>query len=132
MATTAGQYYGTGRRKSSSARVFMKEGSGNFTINNRNLQEYFCRESLCMLIKQPLDKVAMTDNFDFKITVKGGGTAGQASAIRLGVARVLLKYDQALRRPLRESGFLTRDARIVERKKVGLHKARKDTQYSKR
>ena len=127
------QYYGTGRRKSSTARVFLRPGSGRFTVNDRALDEYFARESLCMIIRQPLDKAEVDrTKFDFKVTVRGGGTAGQAGAVRLGVARALLKYDKGLRRPLKEGGFLTRDARIVERKKVGLHKARKDTQYSKR
>ncbi len=132
MAENVVQHYGTGRRKSSVARVFMRPGNGKFTVNNRELEEYFERESLCMIIRQPLEKTEKSGQFDFKITVKGGGGAGQAGAIRLGVARALLKYDENLRRPLREGGFLTRDARIVERKKVGLHKARKDTQYSKR
>lgn len=132
MAENVVQHYGTGRRKSSVARVFLRPGSGKITVNNRELQEYFGRESLCMIIRQPLEKAEKSGQFDFKVTVKGGGGAGQAGAIRLGVARALLDYDENLRRPLREGGFLTRDARIVERKKVGLHKARKDTQYSKR
>ena len=132
MAEDVVQHYGTGRRKSSVARVFLRPGSGKFTVNNRTPEDYFARESLCMIIRQPLEKAQKSDAFDFRVTVKGGGGAGQAGAIRLGVARALLKYDENLRRPLREGGFLTRDARIVERKKVGLHKARKDTQYSKR
>ncbi len=132
MAEDVVQHYGTGRRKSSVARVFLRPGSGKFTVNNRTPEDYFGRESLCMIIRQPLEKAQKNDAFDFRVTVKGGGGAGQAGAIRLGVARALLKYDENLRRPLREGGFLTRDARIVERKKVGLHKARKDTQYSKR
>ena len=125
-------YYGTGRRKNSVARVFLRPGSGAVTINNRKLQDYFGRETLCMIIRQPVEKVEAVGRFDLNVTVKGGGISGQAGAIRLGVARALLKYDETFRRSLREGGFLTRDARIVERKKVGLHKARKDTQYSKR
>lgn len=132
MAAIDGKFYGTGRRKQSVARVFMSSGTGGFKVNSRDMEEYFQRESLCMLVRQPLDKVAMTGRFDFRVTVRGGGPAGQAGAVRLGVARALLRYDDNLRQPLREGGFLTRDARIVERKKVGLHKARKDTQYSKR
>ncbi len=132
MATAVAQHYGTGRRKNSTARVFLRSGKGKITVNNRNLEEYFGRESLCMIIQQPIEKVEVVGRFDFNVTVKGGGISGQAGAIRLGVARALLKHDENLRRPLREGGFLTRDARIVERKKVGLHKARKDTQYSKR
>ena len=132
MAGESAQYYGTGRRKNSTARVFLRPGKGVFTVNNRQLEEYFQRESLCMIIRQPIEKTEMSGKFDFKVTVKGGGVSGQAGAVRLGVARALLEYDEQFRRPLREGGFLTRDARIVERKKVGLHKARKDTQYSKR
>ncbi len=132
MANEKEQAYGTGRRKSSVARVYMHTGTGAFSVNNRGMEEYFGRESLCMLIRQPLDKTEMNGKFDFKVMVKGGGTSGQAGAVRLGVARALLQYEKELRQPLRESGFLTRDARIVERKKVGLHKARKATQYSKR
>ena len=132
MVTVKGQAYGTGRRKRSVARVFMCPGAGAFSVNNHEMEAYFGRESLCMLIRQPLDKTQMTDKFDFRVKVKGGGVSGQAGAVRLGVARALLQYDESLRRSLRESGFLTRDARIVERKKVGLRKARKDTQYSKR
>ncbi len=132
MAATGQHYYGTGRRKNSIARVFLRSGKGKFTINNRELEEYFRRESLCMIIRQPLEETQTSEQFDFNVTVAGGGVSGQAGAVRLGIARALLKYDEKLRRPLREGGFLTRDARIVERKKVGLHKARKDTQYSKR
>lgn len=132
MAGDSKQFYGTGRRKRSVARVFMHPGKGGFKINNRDMAGYFQRESLCMIVRQPLDKVAVAGKFDFRVTVKGGGLAGQAGAVRLGVARALLQHDDSLRRSLREGGFLTRDARIVERKKVGLHKARKDTQYSKR
>lgn len=126
------QYYGTGRRKTSSARVFLSKGSGNITINNRAIDQYFGREVARMIVRQPLETVEMTDQFDLNITVKGGGSFGQAGAIRHGLARALLQYDENLRGPLREAGFLTRDAREVERKKVGLHKARKRPQYSKR
>ena len=130
MATT--QYYGTGRRKSSSARVFMRKGTGTITVNKLSLQEYFGRETAHMIIRQPLDTTETNDQFDFNVTVKGGGDSGQAGAIRLGIARALLKYDESLRGSLKKAGFLTRDARKVERKKVGLHKARRATQFSKR
>lgn len=126
------QYYGTGRRKTSSARVFLSNGSGNITINDRTIEQYFGREVARMIVRQPLETVEMTDKFDLKITVKGGGSFGQAGAIRHGLARALLQYDENLRAPLRQAGFLTRDAREVERKKVGLHKARKRPQFSKR
>lgn len=125
-------YYGTGRRKTSSARVFMTRGTGNITINDRTMEQYFGREVARMIVRQPLETVDATDTFDLKITVKGGGSFGQAGAIRHGLARALLQYDEALRSPLRQAGFLTRDAREVERKKVGLHKARKRPQFSKR
>ena len=128
----ASNYYGTGRRKSSTARVFMKSGSGNIVINSKPLEEYFGRKTAHMIIRQPLERADMASNFDFNITVKGGGGSGQAGAIRLGISRALLSYDEALRPTLRQAGFLTRDAREVERKKVGLRKARKATQYSKR
>ncbi len=128
----ASHYYGTGRRKSSTARVFMKNGSGNIVVNNKPLDEYFGRKTAHMIIRQPLERSDMVSNFDFNITVKGGGGSGQAGAIRLGISRALLSYDEALRPTLRGAGFLTRDAREVERKKVGLRKARKATQYSKR
>ncbi len=128
----ASHYYGTGRRKSSTARVFMKSGSGNIVVNNKPLDEYFGRKTAHMIIRQPLERSDMVSNFDFNITVKGGGGSGQAGAIRLGISRALLSYDEALRPTLRGAGFLTRDAREVERKKVGLRKARKATQYSKR
>ena len=128
----AEQCYGTGRRKGSTARVFLRPGKGKVVVNNRKLENYFGRETLCMIVHQPIEKVDAGGKFDFRVTVKGGGISGQAGAIRLGIARALLKYDEANRRPLREGGLLTRDARIVERKKVGLRKARKDTQYSKR
>ena len=125
-------YYGTGRRKSSTARVFMTKGKGQITVNDRPLDEFFGRETARMIVRQPLEKVEMVENFDIKATVAGGGISGQAGAIRLGVTRALLEYDEELRRPLRKAGYVTRDAREVERKKVGLHKARKATQYSKR
>jgi small subunit ribosomal protein S9 len=130
MATE--QFYGTGRRKSSTARVFMTRGTGKITINERPLDEFFGRETARMIVRQPLEKVEMVDKFDLKVTVKGGGISGQAGAIRHGLTRALMEYDEELRRPLRKAGYVTRDAREVERKKVGLHKARKATQYSKR
>jgi small subunit ribosomal protein S9 len=130
MATE--QYYGTGRRKSATARVFMTRGSGQIVVNDRPLDEFFGRETACMIVRQPLAKVEMTDKFDIMATVEGGGISGQAGAIRLGVTRALMEYDGELRKPLRKAGFVTRDAREVERKKVGLHKARRATQYSKR
>jgi small subunit ribosomal protein S9 len=126
------QYYGTGRRKSSTARVFMKAGNGAITINKRDIAEYFGRETACMVVRQPLDLVEMLDKFDFNITVVGGGISGQAGAIRHGITRALMQYDETLRPSLRKAGFVTRDARQVERKKVGLHKARKKPQFSKR
>ena len=125
-------YYGTGRRKTSSARVFMTLGSGGITINDRSIDAYFGREVARMIVRQPLDIVEMPQTFDIKITVNGGGSFGQAGAIRHGIARALVKYDESLRASLRGAGFLTRDARQVERKKVGLHKARKRPQFSKR
>jgi len=128
----ANQYYGTGRRKSSTARVFLKAGSGKITINKRNIDEYFGRETACMVVRQPLELVNATEKFDINITVKGGGNTGQSGAIRLGITRALMQYDETLRSELRGAGFVTRDARIVERKKVGLHKARKRPQFSKR
>ena len=130
MATE--QYYGTGRRKSSKARVYISKGKGDITINNRPIDEFFGRETACMVVRQPLEKLEMTDMFDIKATVEGGGISGQAGAIRLGLTRALMEYDGELRSPLRKAGYVTRDAREVERKKVGLHKARKATQYSKR
>ena len=125
-------YYGTGRRKSSAARVFMTSGSGKIVINERPIEEFFGRETARMIVRQPLEKVEMLDKFDVRVTVKGGGISGQAGAIRHGLTRALIEYDEALRSPLRKAGYVTRDAREVERKKVGLHKARKATQYSKR
>ena len=130
MATE--QYYGTGRRKSSKARVFLSKGKGDITINNRPIDEFFGRETAVMIVRQPLEKLDMTENFDVHCTVEGGGISGQAGAIRLGLSRALIEYDNEMRSPLRKAGFVTRDAREVERKKVGLHKARKATQYSKR
>ena len=130
MATE--QYYGTGRRKSSAARVYLTKGKGEITINNRPIDEFFGRETASMIVRQPLEKVEMTDMFDVRATVAGGGISGQAGAIRLGITRALMEYDGELRPTLRKAGFVTRDAREVERKKVGLHKARKATQYSKR
>ncbi len=126
------QFYGTGRRKTSSARVFLRKGSGQITVNRKPLDEFFGRKTAQMIVRQPLELVELMDNFDVNVTVKGGGTTGQAGAIRLGLARALMAYDEELRSPLRRAGFVTRDARAVERKKVGLHKARKATQYSKR
>ena len=130
MAST--QYYGTGRRKSSSARVYLKPGKGDIQINSRTIEQYFGRETSRRIIRQPLDVTELNDKFDLNIKVKGGGMNGQAGAIQLGIARALLEYDQELRAPLRQGGFLTRDAREVERKKVGLRKARKKEQFSKR
>lgn len=126
------QFYGTGRRKSSKARVFMKIGSGAITINKRPLDQFFGRQTARMIVRQPLELMEMTDKFDINVTVKGGGTTGQAGAIRHGLTRALMKYDESLRPALRQAGFVTRDAREVERKKVGLRKARRATQYSKR
>ena len=130
MAET--QYYGTGRRKSSSARVFLRAGSGNIVVNGKPLNQFFGRETGSMIVRQPLHLVNMVEKFDAYITVEGGAITGQAGAIRLGIARALLKYDETLRGNLKAEGFLTRDAREVERKKVGLHKARRATQFSKR
>lgn len=126
------QNYGTGRRKSSTARVFLRKGSGNISVNGRPLDEFFGRETARMIVRQPLELTQNTDNFDILVTTTGGGTTGQAGAIRLGIARALVEYDEALKAPLRTAGFMTRDAREVERKKVGLHKARRATQFSKR
>lgn len=126
------QIYSTGRRKSSAARVYLKSGSGQIVVNRRPLEQYFGRQTARMVVRQPLDTVAMADKFDITIFVTGGGNTGQAGAIRHGIARALIVYDEMLRPPLRKAGFVTRDAREVERKKVGLHKARKRPQYSKR
>ena len=126
------QYYGTGRRKSSTARVFIKPGSGNIVINKRSLDEYFGRPTARMVVRQPLELVEMTEKLDLYITVKGGGISGQAGAIRHGITRALMEYDETLRPALRAAGYVTRDARRVERKKVGLRKARRRPQFSKR
>jgi len=126
------QNYGTGRRKSSTARVFMTPGKGEIIINKRSLDQYFGRETARMVVRQPLERVEMLDKFDFHITVKGGGISGQAGAIRHGITRALIDHDESLRPPLRKAGYVTRDSREVERKKVGLHKARRATQFSKR
>ena len=126
------QNYGTGRRKSSTARVFLRKGSGNITVNGRALDEFFGRETSRMIVRQPLELTNMTDAFDVLVTVEGGGTTGQAGAIRLGLARALVEYNDQLKPELRKAGYMTRDAREVERKKVGLHKARRATQFSKR
>lgn len=130
MAVT--QHYGTGRRKSSTARVFLRKGAGNITVNNRSLDTYFGRETSRMVVRQPLELTETLEQFDVKVTVKGGGGTGQAGAIRHGITRALMEYDETLRGDLRKAGFVTRDARKVERKKVGLHKARKRPQFSKR
>jgi small subunit ribosomal protein S9 len=124
--------YGTGRRKSAAARVYMQPGSGRITINERPIDEFFGRETGRMIVRQPLEVVQLTSKFDIRVHVKGGGITGQAGAIRHGIARALIRYDEALRKPLRQAGFVTRDAREVERKKVGRRKARRGTQYSKR
>ena len=130
MATQ--QEYGTGRRKTSAARVFLSAGSGNITVNSSPLDKYFGRETSRMIVRQPLEVAEMVDKVDLMITVRGGGSSGQAGAIRHGIARALVEHDENLRSPMRQAGFLTRDAREVERKKVGLRKARKRPQYSKR
>ena len=126
------QYYGTGRRKSSAARVFIKPGTGNIVINKRSIEEYFSRPTARMVVLQPLELVGMTENFVLYITVKGGGITGQSGAIRHGITRALMEYDETLRPALRAAGYVTRDARCVERKKVGLRKARRRPQFSKR
>lgn len=130
MAAT--QYYGTGRRKTSTARVFLKSGSGEITINKRSIDQYFGREVARMIVRQPLELVEMSEKFDLNVTVVGGGSFGQAGAIRHGITRALMEYDEGLRPQLRAEGYVTRDAREVERKKVGLRKARKKPQFSKR
>lgn len=130
MAQT--QYYGTGRRKSAIARVYTKVGTGNITINKRTLEAYFGRKTDQMIVRQPLTLVSLSDKIDVMVTVTGGGPSGQAGAIRHGLTRALINYDETLRRPLRQAGYVTRDARQVERKKVGLHGARRRPQYSKR
>jgi small subunit ribosomal protein S9 len=146
MAATEKNFYGTGRRKTSTARVFLKPGKGSIVVNDRVLDEYFARETARMIVRQPLEVTGMQSNFDISITVSGGGMNGQAGAIRHGIARALVQYDEGddkdgsssgsagstIRKTLRQAGYMTRDAREVERKKVGKHKARKGTQYSKR
>jgi len=124
--------YGTGRRKTSVARVYLRPGNGKITINDRALDDFFGRKTACMIVRQPLELVKLESNFDVAVSVKGGGTTGQAGAIRHGVTRALIEYDETLRKPLRDAGFVTRDAREVERKKVGFRKARRGTQFSKR
>ncbi len=126
------QNYGTGRRKSAAARVFLRKGNGAIVVNGKTLDQFFGRETSRMIVRQPLELTENTEKFDILVTVAGGGITGQAGAIRLGIARALIEYDEALKSPLRKAGFVTRDAREVERKKVGLHKARRATQFSKR
>lgn len=128
----AQQYYGTGRRKSSTARVFLRSGSGAITINGRTIEQYFGRETSRMMVRQPLELTETIEQFDVNVTVVGGGGTGQAGAIRHGITRALMDYNEELRGELRRAGYVTRDAREVERKKVGLHKARKRPQFSKR
>ena len=129
---TATTNYGTGRRKTATARVFLKAGTGTITVNNRSLDVYFARETARMIVRQPLELIDAVSKFDFFITVAGGGMSGQAGAIRHGITRALVEYDETLKSALRQAGFVTRDSREVERKKVGLRKARKRPQYSKR
>ena len=128
----AQQNYGTGRRKSSTARVFLRKGTGNIVINGRAIDEFFGRETSRMIVRQPLELTNNTESFDVSVTVEGGGITGQAGAIRLGIARALIEYNDTLKPERRKAGFATRDAREVERKKVGLRKARRATQFSKR
>jgi small subunit ribosomal protein S9 len=130
MSTT--QYYGTGRRKTATARVFLTKGNGTITVNDRPLDGFFGREVARMIVQQPLELVELADKFNVRVTVRGGGSFGQAGAIRHGITRALMVYDETLRPVLRKAGFVTRDAREVERKKVGLRKARKKPQFSKR
>ena len=132
MTSIESHYYGTGRRKSSTARVFMTQGAGEITVNRRPLDQYFGRETARMVVRQPLDVADLSSKVNIRATVIGGGSSGQAGAIRHGITRALLQYDETLRGPLRKAGFVTRDSREVERKKVGLRKARKRPQYSKR
>ena len=129
---TAQQNVGTGRRKTSAARVFLRKGNGQIVVNGKPLDEFFGRETSRMIVRQPLELTQTANKFDIKVNVAGGGITGQAGAIRLGIARALVEYDETLKAPLRRAGFMTRDARAVERKKVGLHKARRATQFSKR
>lgn len=142
MAQAKQSYYGTGRRKTSTARVHLKEGTGNIVINQNTLENYFGRKTARMIVRQPLEVTSLQDKFDVVVTVRGGGINGQAGAIRHGIARALVNFEDktggdgtaegSLRKQLRRAGYLTRDSRQVERKKYGLHKARKGTQYSKR
>ena len=132
MAATQQNHYGTGRRKTATARVYLKLGSGRITVNERSLDEFFGRETGRMIVRQALETVQLADKFDIEAHVDGGGITGQAGAIRHGIARALIQYDDTLRKPLRQAGFVTRDAREVERKKVGRRKARRGPQYSKR
>ena len=132
MPATQNHHYGTGRRKTSTARVYLKPGSGRITVNDRSLDEFFGRETGRMIVRQPLEAAKLTAKFDIAVKVDGGGITGQAGAIRHGITRALIEYDESLRKPLRDAGFVTRDAREVERKKVGRRKARRGTQYSKR
>ena len=132
MTSIESHYYGTGRRKSSTARVFLTQGTGEITVNRRSLDQYFGRETARMVVRQPLDVADLSSKVNIRATVIGGGSSGQAGAIRHGITRALLQYDETLRGPLRKAGFVTRDSREVERKKVGLRKARKRPQYSKR
>ncbi len=125
-------FYSTGRRKESTARVFLSKGTGKITVNSNPIEKYFGRKTNIMVVKQALNLTETADKTDIKVTVKGGGSSGQAGAIKLGIARALLKFDDTLRPLLKKNGFLTRDSRVVERKKVGLRKARKDVQFSKR
>ena len=125
-------FYGTGRRKSSTARVYLRPGTGNITVNQKSLDTFFGRKTARMIVRQPLDLTELGSKFDITVRVHGGGTTGQAGAIRHGLTRALMAYDESLRPSLRKAGFVTRDAREVERKKVGLRKARRATQYSKR
>ncbi len=128
----AAQNYGTGRRKSSTARVYLKSGKGKIVVNKLGIDDYFGRETDRMIARQPLELTELTSKLDISVTVSGGGPSGQAGAIRHGITRALMEYDETLRPALRKAGYVTRDAREVERKKIGLHKARKRPQYSKR
>ena len=132
MPATQHNHYGTGRRKTATARVYLKPGKGSITVNDRTLDEFFGRETGRMIVRQPLEAVNLMGTFDITVKVDGGGITGQAGAIRHGITRALIKYDETLRKPLRAAGFVTRDAREVERKKVGRRKARRGPQYSKR
>ena len=132
MPATQHNHYGTGRRKTATARVYLKPGKGSITVNERTLDEFFGRETGRMIVRQPLEAVQLMGTFDITVTVDGGGITGQAGAIRHGITRALIEYDETLRKPLRDAGFVTRDAREVERKKVGRRKARRGPQYSKR